>query len=64
MHEPGKRQSFNSTLVQLKDVQEKENGSASYSFNSTLVQLKVELCEWIGANKTMFQFYPSSIKSH
>ena len=38
------RQSFNSTLVQLKDVSTTNRGNSDWCFNSTLVQLKVVIC--------------------
>ena len=56
--------SFNSTLVQLKELSRCPTLSNLISFNSTLVQLK----ESVKVSNTnilvRFQFYLSSIKRH
>ena len=56
-------QSFNSTLVQLKDWNMISGPLTCTGFNSTLVQLKVEI-KYDGQYRYVkFQFYLSSIKS-
>ena len=55
-------QSFNSTLVQLKDWNMKMWRQKYRCFNSTLVQLKVDLYTQ-KVKQLQFQFYLSSIKS-
>ena len=56
-------ESFNSTLVQLKDRRDKCNKIKIISFNSTLVQLKGVLDCLNLLFRHLFQFYLSSIKS-
>ena len=60
---------FNSTLVQLKADNGRDEKYLKNRFNSTLVQLKVKIWNFMEAIGNMFQFYfkindLSSIYSH
>ena len=56
--------SFNSTLVQLKEIRKHFTELENERFNSTLVQLKVVQGMSLVIILLLFQFYLSSIKRH